>query len=170
MKNNRSFCHSRDYSSWRGRISRSPGVLVKFTSKSFPYPHFFKAHRTLTHEALFYPRARRYIELAVSALYIYIYTYIHIYSVLAGFFDERRKDRTVRRTSGPFQNWLLPCTSRSRRVRDKDINIVLNERYAPTVRRSGAIRNKTNSLRRAEKVCAEYVSGDRQIPTSSSSR
>ena len=51
--------------------------------------------------------------------------------------------------------WSIPEVAltlflRSRRVRDRPITIILNERYAPTVRRDGAIRNKMKALRRAE--------------------
>ena len=39
---------------------------------------------------------------------------------------------------------------RSRRVLDRSTIKILNERYAPTVRQLGAIRNKLKSVRRAE--------------------
>ena len=48
------------------------------------------------------------------------------------------------------QEVALMLFLRSRRVRDKAIIIILNERYAPTVRKSGAIRNKMKALRRIE--------------------
>ena len=62
--------------------------------------------------------------------------------------------RKERRSNGPKNLWTIPELAltlylRSRRVRDKDMTIVLNERYAPIVRRSGAIRNKMSKLRRA---------------------
>ena len=51
--------------------------------------------------------------------------------------------------------WTIPEQAltlflRSRRIRDRFIILVLNERYAPTVRAKGSIRNKLKAIRTAE--------------------
>ena len=51
--------------------------------------------------------------------------------------------------------WTIPEQAlmlflRSRRIRDRFTILVLNERYAPTVRAKGSIRNKLKAIRTAE--------------------
>ena len=51
--------------------------------------------------------------------------------------------------------WTIPEQAltlflRSRRIRDRFIVLILNERYAPTVRAKGSIRNKLKAIRTAE--------------------
>ena len=67
---------------------------------------------------------------------------------------------TKNRVHGPKNLWsiqevALTLFLRSRRVSDRQITIVLNERYAPIVRKSGAIRCKMKSLRRAENASGQ---------------
>lgn len=59
------------------------------------------------------------------------------------------------RTQKRANFWSIPEQAlalflRSRRIRDRFITAILNERYAPTVRRKGAIRNKIKAIRVAE--------------------
>lgn len=80
MKNNRGCCHLRDYSSSRGRFRRSPGLLVKFTLKSFPYPHFFETHRSLTLQA-FFDQGQDGVKSLILWLFLSLYIYIYIFDI-----------------------------------------------------------------------------------------